>query len=77
MEAAKLLLPRAALLERTELANELDAVAIFHYPGTTGWGDLDAHERQMVQVAACKRIHARREANRAMRHQRLVHEAVK
>ena len=37
VEAAKLLLPRASLLEVTELAHELDVVAQFHFPGVVGW----------------------------------------
>jgi hypothetical protein len=37
VEAAKLLLPRASLLEVTELAHDLDMVAQFHFPGVVGW----------------------------------------
>jgi hypothetical protein len=48
VEAAKLLLPRASLLEMTELAHELDVVAQFHYPGVRGWEDLDSCEKAFV-----------------------------
>jgi hypothetical protein len=48
VEAAKLLLPRASLLEVTELANELDVVASYIYPGVRGWEDLDPYEKAHV-----------------------------
>jgi hypothetical protein len=47
-EAAKLLLPRANMIERAELAGELNVVAAFHYPGARGWHDLEASEKPLV-----------------------------
>jgi hypothetical protein len=75
VEAAALLLPRATLLEKTELAAELDEVAVFHFPGVEGWRDLDSDEMQFVWTAAGKRLEARREANKARRYQRMMHQA--
>ena len=48
VEAAKLLLPRASLLEQTEFAHELDVVAHFYFPGGRGWEDLDACDKPYV-----------------------------
>ena len=48
VEAAKLLLPRASFLEVTELANELDVVASYIYPGARGWEDLEPLEKAHV-----------------------------
>jgi hypothetical protein len=74
--AANLMLPRATLLERTELAVELDAVAAFHYPGVSGWADLTSSEKVMVWPVAGKRLQARREALKTMRHQRFIQQTM-
>ena len=76
VEAAKVLLPRGTLLEKTEMAVEIDAVAAFHYPGVRGWEDLDGAEKVWVMTTASKKIVAKREATLELRHKRILQETL-
>jgi hypothetical protein len=76
VEAAKVLLPRGTLIEKTEMAVELDAVAAFHYPGVRGWEDLDGGERSWVMSTASKKLMAKRDATLEWRHRRMMRETL-